>query len=303
MKSPLRYLADSAATAALAFAANACVAADLFVQINQASALGAPDFPCVGGGSLTGSRFVFPATISLSGSCADSFGSSLSSAYATPGGLGVLAKAVSNSGVTLPEVGGGTANFDGTVTIASSDPLATTTVLRMRIHFGGTIGSIGDSAATQVNLSLRLNGVLNGLLINESLGNGPTGLTCAETGMSGTGLCNGLTRPGTLDTTLTTVPVRVPLNVPFPIGFTMTVSAGVGLIGSAEADFSNTLRFVSGEDVFLVDPGISVNAPDLGIENNRYTPLPVPEPASAATLLAGLMALVLLRRARRASRY
>jgi hypothetical protein len=296
MHIPLRsFLAAATAAAACVVCGRVQAAADMTVAINQNSALG---LPCQGGGSLSGSRFVFPALVSLSGSCADAFGSSLSSAYATPGGLGVMGKAVSASGVTLGEVGGGTANFDAPIILTSSNPNAVDTIVRMRIHFGGTLGSVSDTAATQVGVSLRLNGVLNGLLINESLNNGPTGLTCAETGMSGTGFCDGLTRTGTLDTTLTTVPVRVPLNVPFAIGFTMTVSAGASLVGSSTADFSNTLRFVSDEDVFLVDPDISVNAPDLGLANNRYIPLAVPEPATLSTMLVGLLALALRRRRR-----
>ena len=299
MHAPERSILLTAALAAAgAFCGPARADADLSVSINQASALGAPDFPCSGGGSISGSRFVFPARVSLSGSCADPLGSSLSSAYATPGALGVMGKAVSSSGVTLPEVGGGTANFDGLITLFSSNPSAVDTVVRMRIHFGGTLNSEADSASTQVSVGLRLNAVGNGLLINEALNNGPTGVTCAETGMSGTGFCDGLNHVGTLDTTLTTVPVRVPLNVPFSIGFTMTVGAGADLVGSATADFSNTLRFVTDQDVFLVDPDITVNAPDLGIVNNRYTVAAVPEPTTTASLLAGLLALGWLRRRR-----
>ena len=292
------FLSAAAITVAATLCGPARADSRLSVSINQATALGAPGFPCTGGGSTTGSGFVFPSLVSLQGSCVDPLGSSTSSAYATPGGLGVLGKASSSSGMTLPEVGGGRADFDGSIFLTSSNPNAIDTIVRMRIHFGGTLGSIGDSASTQVGVGLRLNGVLNGLLINEAVGNGPTGLTCAETGMSGTGFCDGLTRPGTLDTTLITMPVRVPLNVPFQIGFTMIVGAGASLVGSASADFSNTLRFVSGEDVFLVDPGIAVNAPELGILNNRYTALAVPEPATAASMAAGLLILALLRRGR-----
>lgn len=254
----------------------------LSASLNQASALGAPDFPCNGGGSATAAGGV----LAISGSCGDSLGSSFSSVFAAPGSVGIYGSAVSfPSSISLPEVAGGTASYQGFVKFTALDPLATTAIVKLNLNFTGMVNSAGDFSSAQVRVNAALDGVLNGLVIDESGGNAPT---CAETGMSGTGFCSGVSGSGKVSGLLTMVPIAVPLNTFIPVSFSLTASAGSALGGSAVADFSHTLSFANGSDVFTVDQGILVNSADSFIVDNHYIAANVPEPNAYGMLLAGL---------------
>jgi hypothetical protein len=63
----------------------------------------------------------------------------------------------------------------------------------------------------------------------------------------------------------------------------------------ASLGFGHTFGLTTSGPVFALDPGETVNSPSLGLMDNHFTP--VPEPATAFVLGAGLLALAVKRRA------
>ncbi|MGC2415027.1 MAG: PEP-CTERM sorting domain-containing protein [Stellaceae bacterium] len=98
--------------------------------------------------------------------------------------------------------------------------------------------------------------------------------------------------------------VLVPVGV--PISVTLQLTAGAGANGGFSqtgtqqgiSNFADTFSFPIGSDVFGLEPGVTVNAPDSFIFDNRYLPpdaTAVPEPSSALVLIIGLAGLGVLR--------
>lgn len=99
-----------------------------------------------------------------------------------------------------------------------------------------------------------------------------------------------------------TAAVRVPLHV--PVGMSWYLAAGSGAQGPGAlsySDFSHTIEFPVGVDVFDLPVGYTVNA-GTWLVNNRYVPVvtAAPEPATLGLVAIGLAGLA--RRVRRRSR-
>lgn len=77
----------------------------------------------------------------------------------------------------------------------------------------------------------------------------------------------------------------------------LTRASAVGAGSSATADFSHTLEFSSGVDVFNLPAGYTVNAGDFLVDNRM-----VPEPSMVLLQLVGLLGLAITRRRRVFSR-
>ena len=90
---------------------------------------------------------------------------------------------------------------------------------------------------------------------------------------------------------LFTSPV-VLIDTQFPVQFMMRLGANANAAGSgssASADFTHTMAFPVGIDVFNLPAGYTVNAPALNLVNNRFVvPTAVPEPASVALMPLGV---------------
>jgi hypothetical protein len=90
--------------------------------------------------------------------------------------------------------------------------------------------------------------------------------------------------------TLTTLPILVALDTPIPFGFQLDVS-GIGQNGGlGSADLFQSVEFPIGSNVFNLPSGVTANAPDSFIFNNRYIP---PAAVPVPNVGAGLPGLIL----------
>jgi hypothetical protein len=152
------------------------------------------------------------------------------------------------------------------------DPLITSIMVSMIVDVSGTLTTTPSGTASA------------DVVVFGSFGAdfhiGVTGVSppiCSINGAS----CSGLPTTGL---TLTTLPLLVALDTPIPFGFQLDVS-GIGQNGGlGSADLFQSVEFPIGSDVFNLPPGVTANAPDSFIFNNRYIPAAVPGPIAGAGL-------------------
>ena len=101
------------------------------------------------------------------------------------------------------------------------------------------------------------------------------------------------------DETLQSSLISVPQDVPILTELSLEVSAGGSGNGSlATSLFRDTFGVITGGLVFDLTAGFTANSPTSFIADNRFVPSPVPEPASATPLLAGLASMLCVARRR-----
>lgn len=282
MKSLLRHLLVAAITALVA-------ARVLALPVNTATA-GNPFSNSIGnctsqgGGNSSGA-------ISASVVCGDAGGTNAGFAFAEVGHVGARATASVFSLCCFSTVGG-EATYTDTVTFSGTgtDPIP----VSINLQFAGTLNSTTDAGAS-VQGSVVIAGTQAGLLRAGSH-NGLTG--CTTNTFIGAVCGPNLVAAGAVHSNL----VLVPLNTPVQIQLLLSVGADAGNVGaSAASEFSNSLDFAVGMDLFNLPDGFTVNSETSFIVGNRFLPpaAAVPEPSVAALLVLGLAGLFYVTRRRR----
>ena len=188
----------------------------------------------------------------------------------------------------------GSAFLIGNVIFTGSDPTAAvgTTNVSLNLNFGGTLSATNSASAEVRASSVLFSQTIGSVLILDAAG----AFTCSSSFL-GLGTCGSGVHGG-----ISSNSVLVPLNVSVQLALFIDVSAGGGDIGtSGSADFSNSLDFPIGSDVFNLAAGVAANSDDLGIVDNRFesaTPLPAALPLFATGL--GALGLLGWRRKRKA---
>jgi hypothetical protein len=171
----------------------------------------------------------------------------------------------------------GSAFLIGDLIFTSLDPNALTTNVSLNLNFDGTLTATNSAVAEVQARSVLFGNTIGALSVEDAAGT----FICSST-FSGIGC--GSTHAGAISS----ASLLVPLNVSLQFFMSIDVSAGGGSIGtSGSADFSNSLDFPIGSDVFSLANGVTVNSADLRIVNNRFeaaTPLPAALPLFAACL-------------------
>jgi hypothetical protein len=204
-----------------------------------------------------------------------SFGSTGASAL-------VIAQPCLSSDECAGNVGANASYTDNNITIFGPTIDGTTTIVT------GNIAMAGSGSATRQS---------EADVIGSEFINGQLALTCV--GVAPTDFGSDL-RQGCV-----VLPVRVPVGVPLTV--TLQLHAGAGANGGFSqtgpqqglSNFADTFRFPIGSDVFNLEPGFTVDAPDSFIFNNVFSPpdeTAVPEPASSLTFAVALAGLTVLHR-------
>ena len=210
---------------------------------------------------------------SAQGACNDGLGISSASAFAQPGHIGSMGSgSTSDPFNSLQAIGNGTASYFDTVIFTSSDPLLTSVMVSMNLNVSGILTTTPSGAASAV-LTASVQSLTGDLHISAS--NGSTSVCSVNFGASS---C-------TLPTTLTTLPIQVALGIPIPVGFQLDVSSSGQNGGLGSVDFASSVAFPIGSDVFNLPLGVTANAPNSFLFDNRYNPTAaVPGPIVGAGL-------------------
>jgi hypothetical protein len=206
-------------------------------------------------------------------------------AQAAIGHVGVSANAFDfNQGGYATE---GSAAFTGTVTFTGQDPNAPPgfAAVALNLDFGGVLNSTQFSVV-EVTATSSINGIA---VANTDDTNRDGATTCNSTFL-GVIACGGVELRGGIRTPQ----ILVPLGTAVPITLSMRLLASAeGPGDSARGDFSNSLDFPIGTDVFTLASGVTANGADLEIVDNRFIPAvtAIPEPATFPLLAIGLAAL------------
>lgn len=171
------------------------------------------------------------------------------------------------------------ATYENIVVTGPPGPVQTS----LRLHLGGnmTVGSVlGTFATSLVTVYVKVNGAVivgsNDSLLFDARSDDPV-LVFAN---------GALTDWRPPEGTITTPAFTVQAGVPFSLELQLHTDAGAsGEPATANADFGNTLSFVSIDPVFDLPGAYSVEGPDAGIEDNRFVPEPATPVLTALALL------------------
>lgn len=205
----------------------------------------------------------------FSGLC--EFGVQTESAIAGPGLLGA---SVFNTlfGSGNASLGVASARFSGPITIV--DPVNETVAVSMNLLLSGALdmGGLGGGSVI-IGLTTPF-GVGQWDLVHGSTGSIP------------------IPDPGTA-AVVTTPTIFLPTNTPFTLTIDLDLTAGAELNGFIDLDYSHTVSFPSSGPAFNVPSGLTVDAPELNVFDNRWVdPRPsttTPEPATCGFVLGALL--------------
>lgn len=250
-----------------------------------------------------------PIPISVKTSCSANssvVGTAAGNASAGFGSVGAGTNSATTSGTDVPIQITATAVFTDTLTFSKTDPNAPDQfVVSLNLAFGGVVNSaaiaaVGGLAGAGVDVQVTFLGTR--FLSFSHSGNGAFTLSNPQ-GLGGTGSI--LPGAGGFNTVLTTQQQLASVgDVFFSLQLlTQVFTSNIG--SSAVADFSNTLEFPTGIDVFSLPAGYTVNAGSYLIDNrfidpNALPPPPnaIPEPSTLALFSLGLLGVAGFRRRR-----
>lgn len=236
-----------------------------------------------GGGSSS-------ATMSAKIVCGDNTGSAAATALAIVGHVGATAKTSEGS---LCCATNADANASYVDSVIFSGPSTGLIPVSMNLMFEGILNSTNEASAG-VKALATIGGVLAGSLVANS-SNG-IGFSCTST-FAGV-ICGSQFTLGTIQTAIVMVAPNVPIDVFLSIE-ALSASSGAGT--SSTSEFSNSLDFPIGSDLFNLPAGYTANSATSFIVDNHFMPttLAVPEPDVAVLFSVGLFALgaVVRRRA------
>jgi hypothetical protein len=218
-----------------------------------------------------------------SGACSSGQGASDAQATATPGTLAGTANATHLDPFnSVPAQAISSTSFSDFVVFHSSNPLLTSTDVSLNVNLSGSMNTVPGGGAT-VEFVMDLQTFVGAIRLSSGNGNP---ISCT----SGNSICpTGGIFNTSVDTVIHSLTVNVPLDLPIFFDLRMDLLASATNGGNSSLDFSHTATLPIGSDVFNLPTGVTANAPDSFIFNNRFTPpVGVPGPIAGAGL-PGLM--------------
>jgi hypothetical protein len=227
--------------------------------------------------------------------CGSPHGFATATAVAQAGHLGVASVAVSLDGDSFAGSGGHADYFDTVVFTAPGLPAGSVVPMSLNLNFGGVLNSSPGADATAQAVVVITGHAGQLFLVVQS---GGVMIRCDDP-FIGPSLCNNVIAPGIISTDT----VLVTLGVPVGISLSVDVQTHSNGLASSEANYSNSLDFPTGIDLFNLPAGVTANAPGSFIFNNRYVPqvnAAVPEPSSMLLVSSALGLFAMSRRRRTA---
>jgi hypothetical protein len=259
--------------------------------VSSSNSIGGCDPP---GGSGTSAG---PGPISFHIFCSDTFGTASATGTASIGHAGATAVAATFDPFSgFASSPGASALYSDTVIFHATDNTSAFPdgiPVSLNLGFSGTISSTLEAGAV-VGVLVQINGVTVSSL--HATNDNGLDTSCSSSFLGGEGCATAT------DSNVTTQATDgVPLDT--PVSFLLSVEVSAGSVGAAtaSAEYGRSLDLSVGIDVFNLPEGVTANAPDSNIVDNRFL-LPtqaVPEPSTWALMLLSVAGLGFAYRGRR----